>query len=64
MAERENEAQAMEHLGIAIAHLRAAASLLMRDHERNTKEIAEAINTAASVDDLMKVVGFNLAHKR
>lgn len=60
----EVEAEAMEHLGVAVARLRAAASILMRDHERNSKEIAEAINTAQSVDELLKAVGFNLAHKR
>lgn len=58
------ESQAMEHLGIAIANLRAAASVLMQDHENNAKEIADAINTAQSMDSLMKAVGFNLAQKR
>ena len=59
----EPEAKAMEHLGIAVANLRAAASVLMRDHERNSQEIATAINTAVSVDELMKAGGFNLSRK-
>lgn len=60
----EPEEQAMEHLGVAVARLRAAASVLMRNEERNRSEIAAAINTASSVDNLMKTVAFNLAHKK
>lgn len=57
------ESVAMEHLGIAVAHLRAAASWLM-DGERNMSEIADALSQAEETDKLMKAVAFNLAGRK
>lgn len=57
------EAVAMEHLGLAVANLRAAASWLM-DGERNRGEIASAIKQAEEVDALMKAVAFNLSGRK
>lgn len=60
---KEPEAVAMEHLALAVANLRAAASWLM-DGERNREEIASAINQAVDVDNLMKAVAFNLVSRK
>lgn len=60
---RAPEAIAMEHLALAVANLRAAASWLI-DGERNMGEIADAIEKAQEVDALMKAVAFNLVGRK